>query len=159
MMKLIDKVLLNIEEIILIVLFTILPILCFLQVITRYILEVPVPWSEEAMRILFIWATFIGASLGVKRGAHLGVEVLVNLLPVKAKNLFMGGIGLICAAFCLFFAYNGVTLGLMEVQNDQVLPVSGIPTIYSTMAIPVGFAMMSIRFAMIGIEKWRTQNG
>mgnify|MGYP000938706635 CR=1 FL=1 len=159
MMKIIDKALLNIEEIVLIVLFTILPILCFLQVITRYILEVPVPWSEEAMRILFIWATFIGASLGVKRGAHLGVEVLVNLLPVKAKNLFMGGIGLVCAAFCLFFAYNGAALGVMELENGQVLPVSGIPTVYSTLAIPVGFSMMTIRFAMIGLEKWRTQNG
>jgi C4-dicarboxylate transporter, DctQ subunit len=93
----------------------------------------------------------------VKRGAHLGVEVFVNLLPLKAKNIFMGGIGIVCAGFCLFFAYNGATLGMMEMENGQVLPVSGIPTIFSTAAIPVGFLMMTIRFAMMGIDKWRTQ--
>ena len=60
-MKYLDSLLCVAEGSLLAVPFVMLSALCFLQV----------PRSEEARRVLFIWATFIGCSLAVERGAHL----------------------------------------------------------------------------------------
>lgn len=154
-MKVLDAVLLGIEETLLKALFIILPLLCFLQVMSRFVLYFPVPWSEEAMRVLFMWATFIGASLAVRRGAHLSVTALVNALPAVPREVVALVIGLACCALCLYFSYNGLAVSIMEADSGETLPVTGLPTYVSSIAIPVGFLLMSIRFALTAIERWR----
>lgn len=152
-MKALDATLLGIEEILLKALFVILPLLCLLQVISRFILHIPVPWSEEAMRVLFMWATFIGASLAVKRGAHLSVTALVNILPEAPREIVALAIGLVCAVLCLYFSYNGLAVSMMEADSGETLPVSGLPTYISSMAIPIGFLLMAVRFVLVAIER------
>ena len=40
------------------------------QVLTRYVLQHPAAWPEEAARYLFVWVALLGAALGVDRGVH-----------------------------------------------------------------------------------------
>jgi len=51
-------------------------VVAVLQNISRFVLRDSLSWSEELARYLMVWATFIGASIGVKRGSHVGVEAL-----------------------------------------------------------------------------------
>ncbi|MDX9861763.1 MAG: TRAP transporter small permease [Rhodospirillales bacterium] len=153
-MKALDTVLRVFEEKLLIVLFVALPILCFLQVVCRFVLFVPVPWSEEAMRVLFIWATFIGCSLAVRNGAHLAVTAVVNTLPRNVRNLLAVAINIVCCVLSLYFAYYGLDVVMMAVQVGEVMPVTGLPAYFATAAIPIGFAMMSLRFLMMAINRW-----
>lgn len=107
------------------------------------------------MRVLFMWATFIGASLAVKRGAHLSVTALVNTLPEAPREIVALVIGLLCAVLCLYFSYNGLEVSMMEADSGETLPVSGLPTYISSMAIPIGFLLMAVRFALTAIERWQ----
>ncbi|MEX0502451.1 TRAP transporter small permease [Alphaproteobacteria bacterium LSUCC0719] len=55
--------------------------LTVLQVVTRYVLNAPLPWTEELAAYLLIWMVFIGA-IGVHRkDTHLRVEMLDEWAP------------------------------------------------------------------------------
>src|SRR5688572_1850807 len=53
------------------------------QVFMRYVLEQPLPWSEEVARYSFIWASFLTAAVIVGRREHFGIEFLVEALSPR----------------------------------------------------------------------------
>ena len=155
MSKYVDKALSYFEEITLCLLFAAMPLLCLFQVLCRHIFRFPAAWTEELMRALFVWGTFIGASFGVKVGAHLGVTAICNLLPRRAKSIALVSINAVCTLFCAFFAYSGLEMISFQTRLGQLLPVSRLPVAWTTACLPVGFAFMAIRFVLRTREEWR----
>lgn len=56
------------------------------QVFTRYAMNRPIIWVEELATYSFIWAAFIGASLGLKYGRHVRIETYVGHLPERGQR-------------------------------------------------------------------------
>ena len=54
-----------------------------LQIVARYVMRIPFPWVEELARYLMIWTGFLGSSLAIRRGSHLGFSMLVERLPLE----------------------------------------------------------------------------
>ncbi len=83
-----------------------LSLLVAYQVIARYIFNNPSSWSEELARIVFIYLTFFGAALAVKRGRSLRITVFLDRLPKKLRFISYNVInGTITIAFLLFGVY------------------------------------------------------
>lgn len=55
------------------------------SVITRYVFSAPTVWQTEVSIYLLIFVTFVGASFGLKHHAHVGVDLVVERLPVRAQ--------------------------------------------------------------------------
>lgn len=51
------------------------------QVFFRYALSSSIDWAEEMARLAFVWAIFLAIPHGVRRGIHVGIDVVVMLLP------------------------------------------------------------------------------
>ena len=75
----------NLDAIITGVTLTICVILVNANVLMRYFFNNPIRWAEEVVTSLFVWTVFIGSAFAYRRHSHLGVDILVNLLPGKAK--------------------------------------------------------------------------
>lgn len=56
-----------------------------LQVFSRYVLNNSLFWSEELGRMLLVWCSFVGASVAYRRGAHMGIALLVDRLPHRGR--------------------------------------------------------------------------
>jgi len=139
------KILNNLEEYILIVIFPIMTITVFISTIFRYFKLGAIPWSEELARYLMIWIAYIGASLGIKKNAHLGVEILVNKLPKSLKSVakyFRVAIILLFNALIISFSYKIIN---HQMNMGQLSPAMAIPIWYAYLAIPVGALLMIIR--------------
>jgi len=54
-----------------------------LQVFCRYVLNASLSWSEELTRLLFVWLTFLGFGLAVRRGALPTIFVLGDRVPQR----------------------------------------------------------------------------
>jgi TRAP-type C4-dicarboxylate transport system permease small subunit len=124
---------------------SILVVIVVAGVFFRYVLGSSIPWSEEIGRYLMIWLGFLGASLALREGSHVGVELVRNWLPPRVAT-WLGGVARGAVAGFLFIAtYYGVTL----VANlwDQVSPVAGIRMTWPYLAIPVGSLLMLIQLA------------
>jgi TRAP-type C4-dicarboxylate transport system permease small subunit len=51
------------------------------QVALRYLLNTSIDWSDEVSRLLFVWCMFLAIPLGIREGAHVAVELLVQHFP------------------------------------------------------------------------------
>lgn len=55
------------------------------QVALRYLFNNSISWADEVSRLCFVWSMFIAIPLGLKSGAHIGVDMLVARLPRPAR--------------------------------------------------------------------------
>lgn len=139
------KILNNLEEYILVVLFPLMTIIVFAATMTRYMKLGSIPWSEELARYIMVWIAYIGASLGVKKNAHLGVEIIMNMLPGKLKALskyVRFAIILIFNVLIILFSYKVMN---HQINMGQVSPALSIPIWIAYLAIPVGAFLMIVR--------------
>lgn len=54
-------------------------------VLSRYLLGRPTVWQTEVSVYLLVFVTFVGAAYGLKHHAHVGVDLLVERLPLRAR--------------------------------------------------------------------------
>jgi TRAP-type C4-dicarboxylate transport system permease small subunit len=64
-------------------LFILLLAVASLQVLSRYVLVAPLPWTEEVARFLLVWVTFLGAASVTRRKLHIAVEFLSAKFPLQ----------------------------------------------------------------------------
>jgi len=150
----------HIEEYLLIILFPIMTLVVFAATISRYFKLVPMPWSEELARYIMVWMAYIGASLGVKRNAHLGVEALVNLLPRRLRVAADVLRVLVIVVFSIAIASYSYKIIIHQININQTSPALFIPIWVAYLAVPVGCLMMSARAiqgAVLAMGRARTR--
>lgn len=62
-------------------------VLVFGNVVLRYGFDSGIEVSEEVSRWLFVWSTFLGAVVALYQHEHLGVDMLVDRLPVLGRKV------------------------------------------------------------------------
>jgi TRAP-type C4-dicarboxylate transport system permease small subunit len=65
-------------------------VMVFGNVVLRYGFNTGITISEELSRWLFVWMTFLGALVALRRHAHLGTDTVVGRLPVAGKKICLG---------------------------------------------------------------------
>jgi len=85
------------------------------QVFSRYVLGQPLVWVEELAVYSFIWATFIGASLGLKELRHIKIASFVGGLAPRPQHLMRALAWLIVL----------VLMGVLIVQAQKVMGIEG----------------------------------
>lgn len=112
----------EIERTIIIVLFIVMTMILFVNVVTRYIFSFTFSWAEQAARILFVWMTFAGVSLAGMSSAHLQVTVVNMVLGEKrGKYVFWFG-DMVVVIFSLFLSYKIGTVMMRVKATNQVFP-------------------------------------
>ncbi|MDJ0621428.1 MAG: TRAP transporter small permease [Desulfocapsaceae bacterium] len=96
-----------------------------LQVIFRYILNNSLFWSEELVRYLLMWLTFLGASCAYHRNVHPGIDVLSNRLPPLWKQRLSVCVHLISLVFFGVMIYHGTIFAYFV--RAQISPAMAIP--------------------------------
>ena len=135
----------HIEEYILLVLFPLMVIVVFVATCIRYLTVMSLPWAEEVARYSMVWIAYIGASLGIKRNAHLGVEAALLMLPGGLRKYFDYLRYLIIILFNALIAYYAFQIIQSQVATEQVSPSLRIPIWFAYGAIPVGSFLMAWR--------------
>ena len=125
----------------------------FYQFFTRYVLSDSAAWTEEIARYLLIVVTFLGASMAVRRNAHIQVEFLYMWLPGKVKRVLATVVDLVRI---LFFAYaTWLTVELVPKMQNLQMTVIDLPMSYVYVFVGIGFAMMTYRAVQVAWQNWR----
>lgn len=56
-------------------------------VVARYFFGQPFTWTEELCTFLFIWFSFLGATLATYEKRHVSVDIVVSRLPKLANRI------------------------------------------------------------------------
>jgi len=132
------------------VLFGAMSIASFLQVVFRYVLKLPLPWSEELARFLFVWVVFLGSAVAVKEKAHVGLEYFVDLLEISKRRIVYALAYILCMFMSLIVAKNGFTV--VKSTLVQLSPAMQVPMGYVYFAIPLGFLICFFNFIYLFIR-------
>ena len=135
----------KIERFLITVIFTEVIIVGFAQVVCRFILRTPLPWSEELLRFSFIWLTYTASSMGIMAGTHANVTVLTDRLSVKSQKVLQVFIDLLTAFFCAVVFYFSITIIQTQIATNQISPAMRIPMYFVYLVLPVGMFISVFR--------------
>lgn len=141
-MKLLDN---YFEEILLVALISIMSALIIAQIFMRFVVGSSITWSEELARYLFIWMTWIGASYGIKKQAHIRVSTFSNKIPLKAQHHFNIFLHLVFLFFCILVVKEGIALTEKIFRFNQRSASIGISMGYVYLAPVVGLSLSALR--------------
>jgi TRAP-type C4-dicarboxylate transport system permease small subunit len=120
-------------------------------VFTRYVLGHQSPWTEELARMLLIWVSLLGASIGFIRKSHLGVDYFVNKLNQKWQAIGQLVVYLLVAVFAaIVLVYGGYRLVSSALLNGQPSAALRIQWGYVYLAVPIsGFFIVIFSIKVI----------
>ena len=134
------RILANAVEGICLVLMVVLAIDLLLGVFSRYVLVRTFTWYDEIARGCFVWLTFLGAAVGVKRQAHFRLHIVVDRLSPRLRQAMVILFPLVVIIFAGLLVQQGLVV--LEIGKFQQTPVMGLPKTYIYVAIPIGGALM-----------------
>lgn len=125
----------------------------FLQVLVRFVLKYPLPWTEEVSRLSFVYSIFVGATIAVREKTHINVDVVLVALPARiARAMKLLGTALV-AVFLCFVIWQGVVF--IRATGIQMTPVLQIPFRHLYLVIPVSGALMLLYLILGAVDEFR----
>lgn len=164
----------SLEETFIAVTLGFMTLITFANVVARYVFNSNILWGLEVTVVLFAWLVLVGASYGVKRTFHIGVDVVINLLPPPVKKVM----ALLSVAACLLFAvllFKGAWDYWLPFATERIwmetndIPVPGflawigpiinegeayekMPRFVPYFALPLGMGLLVVRFIQAAFQ-------
>jgi tripartite ATP-independent transporter DctM subunit len=117
-------------------------VILFGGVVSRYVFDRPLVWSDELASTLFLWLAMLGAVIAFRRDEHMRMTACVGMLrpaPRAMLDVFATGAAL---AFLLLIVWPAYEYALDEVPiTTSALQISDA---WRAAALPVGILLMVI---------------
>lgn len=138
--------LLKVIKFLLLILSTVLVVVVFANVISRYFLHFSLAWADETARFLFIWISFLGGILAHAYSEHMGFDLISKSVPEKIGKLILIVSNIIVLIILGMIIKGGIT---MTIENFNwltpalqisyglvysIVPISGIILAFQTLA-------------------------
>jgi TRAP-type C4-dicarboxylate transport system permease small subunit len=143
-----DKVMTFFEEWTLFISVIVALVALFFNVILRYGFNYSLAWSEELVREVIIYTTFIGCSAAIKNRSMIRIDALVQLVPRLKFPLSMFS-SFMVLLFAVMMIYYGIQMSHMQVVTNQKSVIMQIPLVYLYAIVPLMGVMMFIRTLQI----------
>jgi C4-dicarboxylate transporter DctQ subunit len=167
----------NIEETSIAVCLALMTIITFANVIARYVFSDNILWALELTVFLFAWLVLMGASYGVKKHIHIGVDVVIQMVSPKTRRILALLAVTACLAFSVMlligswdywypFATERAWLETEDIPMPEVLrflegwlnegeAYEKVPRMIPYAALPLGMALLTLRFIQVAWRVWR----
>jgi len=150
-LKGLDKILTFFEEWTLFISVMVALVALFVNVVLRYGFNYSLAWSEELVREVIIYTTFIGCSVAVKNRSMIKIDASVQIFP-KLKiplTFFSNTVTLI---FSFMMIYYGYLMMMLQVRTNQKTIIMQIPLVYLYAILPIMGTLMLCRVLQVFYE-------
>lgn len=120
-------------------------IVIFMQVITRYVLNSSLSWSEELARYLYVWQGWYGISLVERRREHIAIDILKEKFHGIPKQILTVVVQLICIFAAAVMAYVGFQMVGFSVASGAKSTALRLPLAVVYAAMPIGCSLYAVR--------------
>ncbi|GGJ94846.1 hypothetical protein GCM10007063_16740 [Lentibacillus kapialis] len=147
--------LLYVEYTILALSLSIMSLITFANVISRFIFNFSISFTEEVTINLFVLLTFVGASLGIYKRAHLGFSLIYEKFNGINRIILTLFIGSLITLFFVATGYYGFEIVQSQMERGQTTPALGWPQWIFTLSLPIGCVFCIIRSIEVTINDVR----
>jgi len=143
----------RVEFILLVIPMAVLIVSIFVNILLRAFFESGLSWLEEFSRYVFVFSTFLGASIAVETDQHPKMSAVIDLAPKKI-SLTLQVIGsLFCAVLSAVVAYYGYQQILRMIGNNAMASSLPVPMWVVYLIIPLAMAVSTIRYLCLVVVK------
>ncbi|AVQ22833.1 TRAP transporter small permease [Fusobacterium nucleatum subsp. nucleatum ATCC 23726] len=142
MLKALDDYL---EETILLILLVLMTCIMGIQIVSRYVFQNSLTWSEELVRYMFVWSAFLGIPFCIKHGLSIKVDQFRNLFPIPLQKalMYIDKI-IIFLLFLVLFIYS-FSVVKASYLSGQTSPAMQLPIWMVQISVTVSSLLSMIR--------------
>lgn len=116
-----------------------------LQVVSRYVFNSPLGWTEELAKFLMVWWTFLTVGLLSWQGRLLGIDAALLAMAPRAAHLTSAAAQAVSAFVIGWLSLLGIRL--VKLAGSQITPALDVPYAWIYLSLPVGLAFATMGFA------------
>ncbi len=145
----------NAEKILCSLIFLAMTFLGFANVVVRYLSNHSLAVTEELLVNGFLLLTIFGAAIAARRGEHLAVTIVFDLLPKRGQLVLMWIAGALSVLLLALSAWFSLELMLNQIKSGTVSYGLQLPAWYYSVGLPFGFAIVIVRYLQHAAEAYR----
>jgi len=116
-------------------------VVLFAGIVARYVLHMPITWSDEVASIMFLWLAMLGSVIALVRGEHMRMTAFVARASARTRA-FLEALS-IGAALAFTLLILGPAIGFAVHQGDFTTPALELSGTWRALALPVGVGLMA----------------
>lgn len=125
-------------------------ILVSLNIVTRYLFDSDLELVEELTVWIMMWCIYLVVGVGLKRGAHIAVDILPEKLHGRARHALNAVIMVVALVFgVMFFIYTLDAVLMAKMLRLRTVSSITVPVWITKLCMPIGLAT----FVLFGIEQ------
>jgi len=128
------------------VLLSAIAVICFVEVILRYVFAASLSWYDELVGYLLVWLTFLSAVLAQSHGQHIGIPDLVERAPERARRWLSVASHLVLAGVHGVLLVYGAQLAVRFLGERAITVPVPMGVVYGV--IPISAALMLVAEAI-----------
>ena len=138
------------EELLIFALFLAIMATVTLQIVNREFIGATILWTEELARFMYIWVAYIGFAYVMKKRKNLRIDVVLEYMSPKARNVFslVEHLITLVVAVWLFIVF----VNYIEFTKLTVAPALRFPIRYVYIIFPISMVMLFVRTVVCTIE-------
>ncbi len=119
-------------------------VLMLVEVVRRYIFSKTFIWSDEVIRYLLMYCTFLGGACAYYKKALVSFDLVTSRLPHKAQEVLRLANNCICLALFVFLIRYAIKKVTGAAVVKSISTASGLSLAVPYWAIPIGLIFMLI---------------
>lgn len=139
-----------------IIFFSYMVIAVFYQVLGRYIFHYKLGIAAETATYAQIWMVLLAAGIAMKKNMHVGVDILLRVLPKKFQKIIIILSFILVLSF-LILALKGC-FALILVGFESTSPALGISMWIPYLSVPIGIIYITLELVFVTISKYKERN-
>lgn len=127
------------------------------QILLRNLWDTGLVWADPALRVAVLWIALLGALAASRDDNHIRIDLLTRFLPVRLKAHIKLITDLFSALVCALLAWHSARFVYSEWQDGGMV-FAAVPAWACELIMPIGFAIMALRFLLTGLLRQRTRS-
>jgi TRAP-type C4-dicarboxylate transport system permease small subunit len=146
MNKFFNKTISKFEEFVLSYSIIAMAALLIIGVFMRTVMNSSLTFSEEVASALLVLVSFFGLGYCARKGKHITMSIVFDMVSNKYKKLFMIVISFVSAIATSYITFLAVKYVLSVQKLGRVTPALQIPIYIVYSVVPLGFLLVTIEY-------------
>jgi TRAP-type C4-dicarboxylate transport system permease small subunit len=134
-----------------IIFFVYMVLAVFYQVLGRYIFNYKLGAAAETATMAQIWMILLASGIAMRKNMHVGVDILLRKLNVKAQKIIVSVSTIVIMIFLIMVLKGSVQLIIVGAQSTS--PAISIPMWIPYLSIPIGIFYIMLELIILTFNK------
>ena len=134
-----------------IIFFVYMVLAVFYQVLGRYIFSYKLGAAAETATMAQIWMILLASGIAMRKNMHVGVDILLRKLNVKAQKIIVTVSTIVISIFLIMVLKGSVQLIIVGAQSTS--PAISIPMWIPYLSIPIGIVYIMLELLILTFNK------